>query len=215
MNTTASLERGYRRLLATYPRAFRRENEEEILAVLLATADEDQRRPGLAVSADLIRSGLLMRLRPTVPHSARAARAGVKLIYLAALAELAAVSTIVVTSAAVQAYVHRTVPSATHAAALSLTEDKIAAPIAVVLLLWLAWVVGRRHYWARVVFFIFFCLSTLSIIAALSESAAVVAPADFAAGVLTWLLQLAAVVLIFNPQSAPYYRHEPAERLSA
>jgi hypothetical protein len=215
MNTTASLERGYRRLLATYPRAFRRENEEEILAVLLATADEDQRRPGLAVSADLIRSGLLMRLRPTVPHSARAARAGVKLIYLAALAELAAVITIVVTSAAVQAYVHRTVPSATHAAALSLTEDKIAAPIAVVLLLWLAWVVGRRHYWARVVFFIFFCLSTLSIIAALSESAAVVAPADFAAGVLTWLLQLAAVVLIFNPQSAPYYRHEPAERLSA
>jgi hypothetical protein len=215
MNTTASLERGYRRLLATYPRAFRRENEEEILAVLLATADGNQRRPGLAVSADLIRSGLLMRLRPTVPHSARAARAGVKLIYLAALAELAAVITIVVTSAAVQAYVHRTVPSATHAAALSLTEDKIAAPIAVVLLLWLAWVVGRRHYWARVVFFIFFCLSTLSIIAALSESAAVVAPADFAAGVLTWLLQLAAVVLIFNPQSAPYYRHEPAERLSA
>jgi hypothetical protein len=215
MNSSASLERGYRRLLATYPRAFRRENEEEILAVLLATADNDQRRPGLAVSADLIRSGLLMRLRPTVPHSARAARAGVTLIYLAALAELAAVITIVATSAAVQAYVHRTVPSATHAAALSLTEDKIAAPIVVVLLLWLAWAVGRRHYWARVVFFIFFCLSTLSIIAALSESAAVVAPADFAAGVLTWLLQLAAVVLIFNPQSAPYYRHEPAERLSA
>ncbi len=215
MNTTAGLERGYRRLLATYPRAFRRENEEEILAVLLAAADQDQRRPGLAISADLIRSGLLMRLRPTVPHSARTVRAGVKLIYLAALAELAAVITIVVTSAAVQAYVHRTVPSATHAAALSLTEDEIVAPIAVVLLLWLAWAVGRRHYWARVVFFIFFCLATLSIIAALSEGAPVVAPADFAAGVLAWLLQLAAVVLIFNPQSAPYYRHEPAERLSA
>ena len=38
MNSSASLERGYRRLLAFYPRAFRRENEEEILAVLLATA---------------------------------------------------------------------------------------------------------------------------------------------------------------------------------
>ncbi len=215
MNSSASLERGYRRLLAFYPRAFRRENEEEILAVLLATADADQRRPGLAVSADLIRSGLLMRLRPTVPHSARAARAGVKLIYLAALAELAAVITIVATSTAVLDYVHRTAPSASHFAALSLTKDEIAAPIAVVLLLWLAWAVGRRHDWARAVFFIFFGLATVSIIVALAESAAVVAPADFAAGVLAWLLQLAAVVLIFTPQSTAYYRSEPAERLSA
>ena len=64
-------------------------------------------------------------------------------------------------------------------------------------------------------FFIFFGLATVSIIVALAESAAVVAPADFAAGVLVWLLQLAAVVLIFNPQSTPYYRLQPAERLSA
>ena len=64
-------------------------------------------------------------------------------------------------------------------------------------------------------FFIFFGLATVSIIVALAESAAVVAPADFAAGVLVWLLQLAAVVLIFTPQSTAYYRSEPAERLSA
>ena len=85
MNSSASLERGYRRLLAVYPRAFRRENEEEILSVLMSTAGPDQVRPGLAISADLIRSGLLMRLRPTVPHSARTVRAAVTLIYLAAL----------------------------------------------------------------------------------------------------------------------------------
>jgi hypothetical protein len=216
MNRIASLERGYRRLLAFYPRAFRRENEEEILAVLLATAGRDQRRPGLAISADLIRSGLLMRLRPTVPHSARTVRAGVTLMYLAALAELAAVITIVVTSAAVLAYVHRAAPSYTHAAALSLTEDEIAGPIAIVLMLWLAWAAGRRQGWARVVFFILFGLETLGILAALAEGAPVAAPADFAGGVLVWLLQLAAVVLIFTPQSAPYYRHgsEPAERLT-
>ena len=35
---SASLERGYRRRLAWYPRWFRRENEDEILAVLLACA---------------------------------------------------------------------------------------------------------------------------------------------------------------------------------
>jgi hypothetical protein len=215
MNSTASLERGYRRLLAFYPRAFRRENEDEILAVLLATADQDQRRPGLAISADLIRSGLLMRLRPTVPHSARTVRAAVRLIYLAALAELAAVITIVVTSAAVLAYVHRTAPWAAHSAALSLTRDEIVGPIAIVLLLWLAWAVGRRHDWARVVFLISFGVATLSMLAALAESAAVAAPADFAAGVLVWLLQLTAVLLVFARQSAPYYRAEPADRLPA
>jgi hypothetical protein len=32
------LERGYRRLVACYPRSFRKENQEEIIAVLLATA---------------------------------------------------------------------------------------------------------------------------------------------------------------------------------
>jgi hypothetical protein len=215
MNTSASLERGYRRLLACYPRAFRRENEDEILAVLLATAGQDQRRPGLAISADLVRSGLLMRLRPTVPHSARTVRAAVTLIYLAALAELAAVITIVATSAAVLAYVHRTAPSASHAAAVSLTKDEIVGPIAVVLLIWLAWAIGRRHDWARVVFVIFWGFTTLGILAALAEGAPVAASADFAGGVLACLLQLAAVVLIFARQSAPYYRSEPAERLSA
>jgi hypothetical protein len=216
MNSSASLERGYRRLLAVYPRAFRRENEEEILSVLMSTAGQDQVRPGLAISADLIRSGLLMRLRPTVPHSARTVRAAVKLIYLAALAELAAVITIVATSTAVLNYVHRTTPSAAHMAALSLTRDEIVGPIAIILMLWLAWAVGRRHDWARVVFVIFWGITTLSIIAALSEGAAVAAPADFATGVLVWLLQLSAVLLIFARQSAPYYRHrsEPAERLT-
>ena len=60
----ARLERGYRRLLACYPASFRRESEEEILAVLLDTATDSQRRVGLAESADLIRGALRMRLRP-------------------------------------------------------------------------------------------------------------------------------------------------------
>ena len=64
MSESSELERRYRRLLAWYPRAFRRENEEEILAVLLACAQEGQRRPGLAASADLIKGAIRMRLRP-------------------------------------------------------------------------------------------------------------------------------------------------------
>jgi len=70
MTDQANLERAYRRLLAWYPREFRQEHEQEILAVLMASAPDGQRRPGLVESADLIRSGLWMRLCPSVPRSA-------------------------------------------------------------------------------------------------------------------------------------------------
>ena len=84
MTDQEHLERAYRRLLGWYPREFRRENGPEILAVLMAEAPEGQRRPGLAESADLIRSGLWLRLRPSVPRSARTVRAAVRLMYVGA-----------------------------------------------------------------------------------------------------------------------------------
>jgi len=68
MTGQADLERGYRRVLACYPRSFRRESEQEILAVLMASAREGQQRVGLAESADLVRGGLRMRLRPGPPR---------------------------------------------------------------------------------------------------------------------------------------------------
>ena len=63
MNDDADLERRYRRLLACYPAAFRREHEQEILAVLMAGATEAQRWPRLAEAADLLRSATYMRLK--------------------------------------------------------------------------------------------------------------------------------------------------------
>jgi hypothetical protein len=71
MTGTAGLERGYRRLLACYPARFRSEHGEELVGVLLAGAREGQRRPGLAESASLLRSGLGMRLRPDASSAAR------------------------------------------------------------------------------------------------------------------------------------------------
>jgi hypothetical protein len=63
------LERGYRRLMAWYPAAYRRANEEEIIGVLLAAARPGQRRPRLAEAANLIWGALLIRLRPAPPQS--------------------------------------------------------------------------------------------------------------------------------------------------
>ncbi len=62
MSDSAGLERRYGRLLACYPRAFRREHEQEILAVLMAGAHEGQQRPRPGEAANPIRHALWMRL---------------------------------------------------------------------------------------------------------------------------------------------------------
>ena len=62
MSDSAGLERRYGRLLAGYPRAFRREHEQEILAVLMAGAGEGQQRPRPGEAANLIKHALWMRL---------------------------------------------------------------------------------------------------------------------------------------------------------
>ena len=96
MTNSSRLERRYRSLLALYPKAFRREHEQEILSVLMASASEGQKRPRLAESADLVRSAVLMRLRQTkvpTPWEYRHARlmlpvrlvTGVWLVFLTAV----------------------------------------------------------------------------------------------------------------------------------
>ncbi len=67
MTDSPGLERGYRWLLACYPRAFRREHAEEVLAVLMASAPQGQNRPRLAESADVFWSALKMRLGGPAP----------------------------------------------------------------------------------------------------------------------------------------------------
>lgn len=69
MTDSPDLERGYRRLLACYPRAFRRDHAEEVLAVLMASAPDGQKRPRVAESADVFWSALKMRLRGPGPAS--------------------------------------------------------------------------------------------------------------------------------------------------
>jgi hypothetical protein len=59
------LERGYRRLLACYPAAYRRVHEEEMLAVLMTAAPHGKRRPGISEAADLIWGALRVRCQPS------------------------------------------------------------------------------------------------------------------------------------------------------
>ena len=64
---SSPLERRYRRWLALYPRSFRAEHEEEMVAMLMQQAGPDQRRPKPADSANLAIHGLRRRAGGRVP----------------------------------------------------------------------------------------------------------------------------------------------------
>lgn len=156
-----------------------------------------------------------MRLRPTVPRSAHTVRAAVKLIYLAAAAELALLVSVVLTAASARAQVLKIAPAHVQAATAHIVIDEIGLPIGILLVLLLAWAIGRGQDWARLVLSAYFGLTTLSILFAFAQDGPAIVPADMIASGVFWLVLLAAVVLIFNPHSARYYGHEPAQRQSA
>jgi hypothetical protein len=210
------LERRYRRLLACYPREFRRQNQEEILGVLLFAAADGQRRVGIGEAADLIRGALRawLRLPRPCPPTVRAA---VGLMRAGAVLELGCVATIMATEGKVRSAILARYPGLTaaqwHAVVLAhLLPDEIFAPVAVGVWLWMAWALGTGHYWARVVFSVIFGLSTLSLLSALSQGAVVYALADLMAGVVIWLVQVAGLLLIFSKRSAPFYQPNPRAR---
>ena len=140
----ARLERAYRRRLACYPRGWRRRNEEEILAVLLACAGDGQDRPGLAASADLLRGAVRARLRPR-PGRPATVRTAVRLTCAGAVLQLGSLITIAVTAGSVKAAISRHDPGLTaaqwHTVSLHLAIDQCAAPA--VAAVWLLMAPGR------------------------------------------------------------------------
>ena len=61
MTDHSPLERRYRRWLALYPKSFRAEREDEMLAVLMQGAAPDQTRPRVREAANLATHGLRRR----------------------------------------------------------------------------------------------------------------------------------------------------------
>jgi hypothetical protein len=194
---SALLERRYRRLLAWYPRGFRRDHEDELLSVLLACAEDGRRSPGLAESADLIRAGMRMRLR--------APRTAVRLMYAGALAELAVLITLVVSEDALKAAIVTRNPGFTAAQWHAEVQDQIVplvvgSALAIGVWLGLAWAHARGQRWARFAFAAFFAVTTLSLLHGVSSHAATYARADLVAGVALWVVAFAAVALLFSPR---------------
>jgi hypothetical protein len=216
MTDQADLERGYRRLLAWYPPEFRHENGPEILAVLMAGARDGQRRPGLAESADLIRGGVWMRLRPGVPRSARKVRAAVRLMYAGAAVSavgliigLALIIVDVQVAARGQFLGHSL---AAHEP-LVITVWIVSGLAVIALWLWMARANGQGRNWARHVSGVLFVLATLQLGGAFTRPAG---HAGFGVTVLyyggavlfvaAWLAGGAAVWLLWRPASTAFFK---------
>jgi hypothetical protein len=210
MTDVTHLERRYRRLLAWYPKEFRREHEDEMLVVLLAGARNGRRRPGLADSADLIGNAIWMRVRPWARRPAPTVVWALRLMVLAAGLELVALATVVGTQASLRAVIigrfpHFTAAQWQAAVHAHILPVEIGAPIATVVWLGLAWANGRGYGWARGLVAGLFGLTSLSLLAAVGQHASTYARADLIAGCALWLVGLLTLVLILNPRSEPHY----------
>jgi len=209
----ARLERRFRRLLACYPRAYRRENEEEILAVLLACARDGQQWPGLAVSADLIKGAMRVRLwsaaRPprTVRAAARLVCAGVAALVVYLIINVATAGS--VRSAYARGHPPGAAAAVYHAVTVQLVTDRVSAAIAIGVWLLLAWALVRGRNLARFAFAAYSGLTCLAMLQAVGQGVVVKAPADMAVAAVVWLLALAATVLLFTGASNRYFRAKP------
>jgi hypothetical protein len=212
MSESRQLELAYRRLVACYPRSFRRENEEEIVTVLLATAPDGQRRPGIAESIDLLRGAVRMRMSLSrTPHTVLNA---VRLMYLGAVAELGALITLWLTEGSIRAAVWHRYPMLTAGQVGQLntifTVDLAVGAAAVPLWLLMAWTTGKGSQLARVAAIVCFAFSTAGMVADLANGSPQFAPAAFTCGSVVWLIGLAAIVNLFRKQSMAFYERQTA-----
>jgi hypothetical protein len=177
-----------------------------------------------AESADLIRSGLWLRLRPSVPRSARTVRAAIKLMY--AGTAVSAVNLIILMAVIGDAKVyhavlgyHLTAAQVSRVNTLFttgfITLWTLWALVPIALWLWMARACGRGRNWARIVSTVLFGVATLDLTGAFSwpprnhvslVPSAVGGRFGPTLPVLYWLVGAAVVWLLWRPASRRYFR---------
>jgi hypothetical protein len=197
------LERRYRRLLAFYPSAYRRENEDELIAVLMAATPRGGRRPGLATSLNLIKNGLWMRLHPRVPQSTPPIRAAVRLMYAGALFTglslfLALDSLDYFSGGARLRFLGKEQPLSA-----AIAVGVVFGLILIALWLVLARAIGQGRHWARVLATALFALATAHLFGIKGTASLIFA-------VVTWLVGLATVYLLWRPASSAFFASQRA-----
>jgi hypothetical protein len=88
----------------------------------------------------------------------------------------------------------------------SVVGTVIIGLIAIGLWLWMAWANGRGRSWARILSAVLFGIDTLSLLLSFTRASVIGA---LVLDVLVWLAGLGAIILIFNKESAPFFRQQP------
>jgi hypothetical protein len=219
MTESQRLERAYRRFVALYPRAFRRESEEEIVGVLLATARPGQRRLGVAESADLIRGAVRMHRGPRLPRTLLTA---VRLTYVGAAAELGVLIVLLVTAASLASASIRHYPdfSAAQWQAVLLGHLPVVAvtgPLLLALWAWMACANARGSHAGRVSFWVVWGIIKVGIAAVGLASFGAYGIGGVLAATVLLFVHVGAMAVIFYPSKdpLPYRPHrqlDPAQR---
>jgi hypothetical protein len=209
MSDSAGLERGYRRLLSWYPRSFRIRYEQEVLGVLMIGAKENQRRPGLAESVDLLRGALALRLRRPGARPPFPIRAAARLMVVGAVVEAAGWGTYLLTAHSVRSQVLRGEPDAWPAVQGHLTTVQVFAPVAIAFWLWMAWASATGRNWTRVTFTCFLGLLTMSVVFDFAERGGRYFAPDTVVTLAVWSVAVAVTVLLYSRASATFYRRTP------
>jgi hypothetical protein len=219
-SASARLERAYRRLVRFYPRSFRRESTEEIIAVLLATARENQRRPSLVEAGDLLRGALRMRLG--LSRCPRTVLHAIRLMYLGALAQVVTLASLLLTTNSIQSSARATAlrtlgphaaPAAVHqllawvasTVSTAITVDTAIMLVAIVGWLLLAWANGKGSAYARVGAIIACAFYTIGTAVDLLSGDAANAPVPTIFSCVALTTGIAAVILLVAKRSWPYY----------
>jgi hypothetical protein len=203
VNEHQILERRYRRLMTLYPSTYRRENQDELIAVLMAATPEGARRPSLATSLNLIKSGLGMRLHPRAPESAPSVRAAVRLMYAGAIFTalslfLALDSLDYFSGGARLRFLGKEQPLS-----VAIAVGVVFALVLIAFWLVLARGIGQGRNWARIVATALFALATAHLFGTKGA-------ASFIFAVVTWLVGLATVFLLWRPSSSAYFDSQRA-----
>lgn len=206
-----ALARRYRRLLACYPRAFRREQADELVDVLMSCASSGRDRPTVRESANLIFNGLWLRLAPRDSRRTPTVLAGVRLMYLGAFVDLCVTASILLTLGRLHAAILVRDPGYSaaqwHTEVLGQIVPLVApTPLLIAVWLWLARANDRGRRAGRIGIVALLGTITVSFASGLKGGAATLAPADTVAGAALWLVALAAAVLVLNKRSRPHYR---------
>jgi hypothetical protein len=147
---------------------------------------------------------------PQEPQRAQqppSARNAVRLMYAGAALEVIALIVAVLTRGSLKSAILRNHPlystSQVHTAEIARTVPLIVgALIAIGLWIWMAQANGRGLSWARTLSAVFFGISTLSLIGSIFIAHSV---ASLIFGVIIWLVGLAAIVLLYSKESAPFF----------